>query len=60
MKNKKLLTVILTATMLTGSCVSVLAATSNREAWNNAASSKDAETILENGQKVYPNVYANS
>lgn len=60
MKNKKLLTVILTATMLTSSCVSVLAATSNREAWNNAASSKDAETILENGQKVYPNVYANS
>lgn len=60
MKNKKLLTVILTATMLTSSCVSVLAASSNREAWNNAASSKETETVLENGEKVYPNVYANS
>lgn len=55
---------VLTATVLTSSLVlssgySILAA-SKREAWNNAASSKETGTVLDNGDTVYSNVYADA
>lgn len=56
-RSKKVIAGILTATILTTSA-GVLAATSSREAWNNAASTKTAVTQLEDQTKVYPNVYA--
>lgn len=55
--SKKVIAGILTTTILTTSA-GVLAATSSREAWNNAASTKTAVTQLEGQTKVYPNVYA--
>lgn len=56
-QSKKVIASMLTATILTTSA-GVLAATSSREAWNNAASTKTAVTQLEDQTKVYPNVYA--
>lgn len=55
---------VLTATVLTSSLLlstgySMYAA-SKREAWNNAASSQQTGTELDNGETVYPNVYADS
>lgn len=55
---------VLTATVLTSSLLLstgyTMYAASKREAWNNAASSKETGTVLDNGETVYPNVYADS
>lgn len=57
-KTKKAIAGMLVLTCLASSTLAMYAASSNREAWNNAASQKETGTELENGSTVYPNVYA--
>lgn len=55
---KRAVAVAMAATCVLSTGFSAYAATSTREAWNNAASSKTTATELSDGTKVYSNVYA--
>jgi len=57
-KSKKFIAGLIVLSCLGSSTLAMYCAQSNREAWNNAASKKETVTTLENGDKVYPNVYA--
>lgn len=59
-QTKKVLAGLLVISCMANSAFAVRAASSNREAWNNAASSPAIGTELENGSIVYPNVYADA
>ena len=59
-RTKKLAAIGLSAVCATSTVYAAFAATSVREAWNNAASTTDTGTELSDGSTVYPNVYADA
>ena len=52
-KSKKLIAGLIVISCLGSSTLAMYCASSNREAWDNAASKKETSTQLENGDEVY-------